>query len=389
MTPSDHESTPKGRDLEDLRALRTDLSKWLDAHASSFQARTPGAPLVEEVDRSRANQRRLWEAGWLRHGWSDAVGGDGDSTLARAAVAEELSARELVYEPLFAVAEVLGPTVLRQSPLLGAAYLPAFLAGTEGWCQGFSEPDAGSDLASLRCRAVDAGDHWIVSGQKIWTSYAQFASRIVLLARTGTPESRHRGITAMLVDMDTPGVSVQPLPTINGTEEFSHTFFEDVRVPKDRLIGEIDGGWAVAMDMLRSERGGIFWMFSMLLLEQLHRMRRDAELTPLDDEAVGRVFLSIAGVRTRTWLTQHRVAAGTIASPETSIDKILMAGAEQELFDLVRASLGGELEFSDADQAGDWRAHYMYSRAASIYGGSGEIQRNIVADQLLGLRGAS
>jgi alkylation response protein AidB-like acyl-CoA dehydrogenase len=372
-----------------LRELRAELSAWLDDNTASFEQRAAGASLVDEVARSRANQRRLWDAGWLRQGWSEVVGGLGDSSLVRAAVAEQLSARGLVYEPLFAVAEVLAPPVVDAAPDLAATYLPSFLGGTEGWCQGFSEPDAGSDLASLRCRAVDDGDHWVVTGQKIWTSYAQFASRIVLLARTGTPEARHRGITAMLVDMDAPGLTVQPLPTINGMEEFSHTFFEDVRVPKERLIGEVNGGWRVAMDMLRSERGGIFWMFSMQMLEQLHHVLREADLDAADDEAVGRVFLSIAGVRARTWMTQHRVAGGTIASPETSIDKILMAGAEQELFDVVRASFGGVLEFADDDDADDWRSHYMYSRAASIYGGSGEIQRNIVADQLLGLRGAS
>jgi alkylation response protein AidB-like acyl-CoA dehydrogenase len=267
-------------------------------------------------------------------------------------------------------------------------YVTPLLDGTEFWCQGFSEPDAGSDLAALECRAVDEGDYWVVTGQKLWTSLAQFASRIVLLTRTGSLESRHRGITAMLVDMDWPGVTVKPLHGMNDADEFSETFFDGVRVPKDRLIGELNGGWNVAMSMLRSERGAIFWMLSAWLVSRLDLLASVAALGPTQDEALGHAFTTIAALRARSWTTQHRLMAGTVETPETSIDKILMATAEQELFDLVRSTLDGELEFGDSDAARVWRSEYMYSRAASIYGGTAEIQRNIVADQLLGFRGA-
>jgi alkylation response protein AidB-like acyl-CoA dehydrogenase len=288
---------------------------------------------------------------------------------------------------MFATTEVLAPTVVAVAPEVAARYVTPLISGVEGWCQGFSEPEAGSDLASLRCRAVEDGDCFVVTGQKIWTSYAQFASRILLLARTGTLESRHRGITALLVDMDSPGLTARPLHAINGVDEFSETFFDGVRVPKDRVVGEIDGGWPVAMDILRSERGSIFWMLSTGMLKDVRHLVDTAELDPADDEALGRAFAGVAGVRARTWMTQHRLAAGTITTPETSIDKRLMAGSEQELFDVVRHALGGALEFADDDSAVAWRAAYMYSRAASIYGGTAEIQRNILADQVLGLRG--
>jgi alkylation response protein AidB-like acyl-CoA dehydrogenase len=370
-----------------LRSFVHDLTDWLGEHGDSLPRPSPGATLAEEVARTRHNQRVLWDAGWLRYGWPPSVGGLGGSPMLRAVVAEEGTVQRLFYETAFAVTEVLVPTLITESPDLAAAYGSEFLNGSEGWCQGFSEPDAGSDLASLRCRARDNGDHWIVTGQKTWTSYAQFASRMLLLARTGSPESRHRGITAMLVDMDTPGVTVRPLNAINGEAEFSETFFDGAVVPKGRLVGQLDGGWAVAMSILRSERGAIFWMLSAWLLGELVRLVREATVTDLDDEALGHALASIAAIRARSWSTQHRMTVSSVGIPETSIDKILMTTAEQELFDLALPALGGLVEFGEGYSAQDWRRAYMYSRAASIYGGTAEIQRNIVADQLLGLRG--
>ncbi len=307
--------------------------------------------------------------------------------MLRAAVAEEAATRGFVSFSLFALVEVLVPTAAAVAPELAATYAHDVIAGRGGWCQGFSEPDAGSDLASLRCRAEDKGDYWLVTGQKIWTSFAQFASRIVLLTRTGTTESRHRGITALLVDMDSPGITVRPLRTINDQDEFSETFFDSVRVPKTRVIGAVDEGWGVAMRILRSERGAIFWMRSAWLLSQLERLVGQADPSAADDEMLGHAFLSIAALRARSWTTQHRLAASTISTPETSIDKILMATAEQELFDMLPSLSSGDFYVSDRDEAQVWRSDFMFSRAASIYGGAAEIQRNIVADQLLGLRG--
>jgi alkylation response protein AidB-like acyl-CoA dehydrogenase len=370
----------------DVAGFRADLCRWLDDHAGDWPTAASADGLDDEVRHTRENQGRLWAAGWLRRGWPDCVGGLGGPPILRAAVAEEAAARGLFAPTVFAMTEVLTPTLVDEAPELAREVVEPYLRGSEGWCQGFSEPDAGSDLAALRCRAVDDGDQWIVTGQKIWTSLAQYADRIVLLARTGTPESRHRGITAMLVDLDSPGLTVRPLHAMNGKDEFSETFLDDVRVPKDRAIGPVDGGWAVAMGMLRSERGGIFWMLSAWLMTQLHHLADEAELSGADDDRLGHAFASVAALRARTWTTQHRLTAGTITTPETSIDKILMAASEQEVFDLLPAALDGLLEVGDGAVADAWRTEYLYSRAASIYGGTAEIQRNIVADQLLGLR---
>jgi alkylation response protein AidB-like acyl-CoA dehydrogenase len=381
---------PELLDLEDpelLATFRRELTRWLDEHSAMAATRTPGGGLDEEVAMTRQNQRWLWDAGWLRYGWPESLGGFGGPPMLRAAVAEEAATRGFVSFSLFALVEVLVPTVAAVAPELAAAYAHDVIAGRGGWCQGFSEPDAGSDLASLRCRAEDKGDYWLVTGQKIWTSFAQFASRIVLLTRTGTTESRHRGITALLVDMDSPGITVRPLRTINDQDEFSETFFDSVRVPKARVIGAEDEGWGVAMRILRSERGAIFWMRSAWLLSQLERLLGQADPSAADDEMIGHAFLSIAALRARSWTTQHRLAASTISTPETSIDKILMASAEQELFDMLPSLSSGDFYVSDRDEAQVWRSDFMFSRAASIYGGAAEIQRNIVADQLLGLRG--
>jgi alkylation response protein AidB-like acyl-CoA dehydrogenase len=372
-----------------LRRFRDDLAEWLDEHGPGLSAPCVGATLAEEVARSRHNQRQLWDAGWLRYGWPPSVGGFGGSPILRAVAAEEATVRKLIYETAFAMAEVLLPTLISASPHLAETFAPDLLNGSEGWCQGFSEPESGSDLASLRCRAEDEGDHWTVTGQKIWTSYGQFAGRILLLARTGSVESRHRGITSMLVDMDTPGVTVRPIHAINGVDEFSEIFFDGVVVPKSRMVGELHGGWDVAMSILRSERGAIFWMLSAWLVVELAHLVDRAALTDADDETLGHVLVSVAAVRARSWSTQHRMALDSVGIPETSIDKILMASAEQELFDVALSTLGGLLEFGEGAEAQAWRARYMYSRAASIYGGTSEIQRNIVADQLLGLRGLS
>src|SRR5512134_2365180 len=170
--------------------------------------------------------------------------------MLRTELGAALASRDLADPGLFSLIEVLAPTLIDfASPELAAEVVPRLLSGEELWCQGFSEPDSGSDLASLRCRAVQQGDTWVINGQKVWTSLAQYSDCIVLLTRTGTPESRHRGITAFFVDMDTPGITVRPIEMINGDQEFAEVFFDDVAVPADRMLGPVNGGWAVAMSI--------------------------------------------------------------------------------------------------------------------------------------------
>ncbi len=301
-------------------------------------------------------------------------------------------ARDLADPGLFSLIEVLAPTLIDfASPALASEVVPRLLSGAELWCQGFSEPGTGSDLSALHCRAVPDGDAasaptWIINGQKVWTSLAQYSDRCVLLTRTGAPDSRHAGITAFLVDMDTPGVSVAPIEMINGEREFAEVFFDDVAVPADRMLGELHGGWSVAMSILPYERSSCFWQRIAYLYRRLERLVDDVPTR--DDraaEVVGQAYLDLFALRARSRATQHRLAAGATLGAETSIDKVLVATAEQTTYDAVRRLLPGAVELGDGSDNDAWRIEYLYSRAATIYGGTAEIQRNIIARRLLDL----
>ena len=300
--------------------------------------------------------------------------------MLRTELGAALAARELADPGLFSLIEVLAPTLIDFArPELAAEVVPRLLSGDEIWCQGFSEPGTGSDLASLRCRAVPDGDPsttsaWVINGQKVWTSLAQYAERCVLLTRTGTGDSRHRGITAFFVDMDTPGITVTPLEMLNGEREFAEVFFDDVTVPADRMLGELHGGWNVAMSILPYERSSCFWQRIAYLYRRLEML---VEVAPEDDRS--------AEVVAEARVTQHRLADGATLGAETSIDKVLVATAEQLVYDAVRRLLPGVVEVDDSLAGAAWRSEYLYSRAATIYGGTAEVQRNIIARRLLNL----
>jgi alkylation response protein AidB-like acyl-CoA dehydrogenase len=282
--------------------------------------------------------------------------------------------------------EVLAPTMIDFAPpALAAEMVPKLLSGAETWCQGFSEPSTGSNLGSLTCRASAADGGWTVQGQKVWTSLAQYAARCVLLTRTGTPESAHRGITAFFVDMDSPGITIRPIEAMHGSPEFCEVFYDDVFVPADRVLGEVDHGWSIAMDLLPYERSTALWHRAAYLRRRLERLVAEAPEGALDPAAVGETAQLLLAFRARSRATQRRLAAGEILGAETSIDKVLLATAEQAVFDLVAEGLGTEVAIGDDPVSARWRAEYLYSRAASIYGGSAEIQRNIIARRLLAL----
>lgn len=377
----------------DLAGYRAELHAWLDANHEKLAARypPPGA-LDDRVAQMQRAKSILFDAGWMQFGWPERVGGRGGPPMLRAELGAALAARDLVDPGLFSLIEVLAPTLIDFAPPeLAAAVVPRLLSGAELWCQGFSEPDAGSDLASLRCRAVpEGGDartatRWVISGQKVWTSLAQFSDRCVLLTRTGPADSRHRGITAFFVDMEGPGITVAPLEMLNGDLEFAEVFFDDVVVPADRMLGELNGGWAVAMSILPYERSSCFWQRIAFLYGRLQRL---VEVAPDDDRAagiVGDAYVQLHALRARSRATQRRLAeTGTIGA-ETSIDKVLVATAEQTTYDAVRRLLPGMIETDDGVAGEVWRSEYLYSRAATIYGGTAEVQRNIIARRLLEL----
>ena len=329
-------------------------------------------------------KRAAFDSGWMRWGWPERVGGLGGSPILRAYLGEALTSRDLVNAGGYSMTEVLAPTMIDYArPELAAEMVPMLLRGEEMWCQGFSEPGTGSNLAALSCRATRADDGWRVTGQKVWTSYAQYAARCVLLTRTGRTESAHRGITAMFVDMASPGITVRPLGTMHGGAEFCEVFFDDVPVSFDRTLGEEGQGWSVAMDLLPFERSTSLWHRGALLNRRLKQFLDVADAETLSAAEVGDVFLRLHALRARSRATLNRMAAGDRLGPETSVDKILLAAAEQALFDLVAAGFADAVLLGDDASSERWRAEFLYSRAATIYGG--EIQRNIVARRLLDL----
>jgi alkylation response protein AidB-like acyl-CoA dehydrogenase len=337
-------------------------------------------------------KKLLFEAGWMQFGWPERVGGRGGSPMLRTELGASLAARDLVDPGLFSLLEVLVPTLIDFAPpALAAEVVPRLLSGDELWCQGFSEPDSGSDLASLRCRAAPEGgdartaSSWVINGQKVWTSLAQFSDRCVLLTRTGPADSRHRGITAFFVDMDTPGIRVAPLEMINGEREFAEVFFDDVVVPADRMLGKPGEGWAVAMSILPYERSSCFWQRIAYLYRRLERLVDAAPAGDRAAEVVGSAYLDLFALRARSRATQHRLAETGTLGAETSIDKLLVATAEQTVYDAARKLLPGTVELDDGGAGEAWRGEYLYSRAATIYGGTAEVQRNIVARRLLEL----
>ena len=371
----------------ELDAFRKSVDGWLDEHGTELDPTYDGAGTLDQRMDQIAKVRRLaFDAGWARWGWPKAAGGVGGSPLLRAYLSEAITARDLVEPGLYSMPEVLGPSVITFGrPELAAEMLPPLLRGDEVWCQGFSEPGTGSNLASLTCRAVRSGDGWRVTGQKVWTSLSQYAQRCVLLTRTGSVESAHRGITALFVDMDLPGITIRPIETIDGEQEFSEVFFDDVLVPADRTLGDEGQGWAFAMDLLPYERSTALWQRGVWLHRRLRDLVDAAEPGALDPTRLGEVTQLVYALRARSRATQHRMAAGDELGPETSIDKVLLATAEQALFDLVAEALPAEVMIGDDPESERWRAELVYSRAATIYGGTAEIQRNIIARRLLDL----
>lgn len=358
---------------------------WLHENAGEL---APFRQLSTDVDEVFATlsrlQKLLYSAGWIRLGWPESVGGLGGPLVLRGVVSEELAAAGYPPPFSFGTQEVLGPAVARYAPPeLAAELLPRLLSGEETWCQGFSEPDAGSDLGALRLRATDDGDVWRVDGEKVWTSWAQFADRCLLLVRTGTVESAHKGITALFLDMDTPGIETRPLRSMSGDDEFCSLFFDDVRVPKSRTLGEVDGGWAVAMFVLGCERGAAAWQRQAWLRWRLGTLLDDAPDLP--DTTAGEAFELVHALRLLSRRTLRSLSAGGQVGVLPSFDKLLMSTAEKYLFDAALHSMPGTLLLGEGTAAGDWRSDYLYSRASSIYGGAAEIQRNIIAERVLGL----
>lgn len=359
-------------------------TQWRDTpHTSAESAMTHGATVLA----------RLHQAGWNRYGWPEHAGGLGGNELHRAVYYEELGRAMLPVPAQHWTLETLGPALIKFAPALASAYLPGYLRGAEWWGQCFSEPEAGSDLAALRTRATDDGrGGLIVSGQKIWTSQGPTATRLLALVRTGTTESRHRGLTMVLVDADTPGVTVRPIALASGRRELAEVFFDDVRVPDTRIVGEISGGWAVAMHLMQYERGMYGYAVLTSALTELGRLRRHISAngsSPAQRERFARTYVAVLAAQARTAATVQNLADGSVVGPDSSIDKLLFSKAEKAVHDLIFEIKHDQIvtgaPSSTPEERDHARADWWYSRAATIMGGTAEVQRGIIADHILQL----
>ena len=388
-----------------MRLSGTDSERRLQEEIRGFLAvERPGAArlprsLDDRIGALRAWQARCYEAGYVGRAWPLEFGGGGRPVAEQIVIDQELAAAGAPEFANIVGLDVLGPSLLRfGTDAQRSRYIPAILAAEEIWCQGFSEPDAGSDLASLRTRAEERGETFVISGQKTWVSWGQFARWCGVLARTHDAQPKHREISMLLVDMRSPGVELRPMTQITGHAEFCELFLDDVVVPKANLLGELGDGWKIAMHTLGHERGTAALPRQVKLRTWLDRaVRVAAERTvdgePLSDDpgaqvALARALVGVEVLRHHAYRTVGQFVRGGAVGPDSSSVKLLMAEAEQRLAATVLELIGPTLEHADpgaADEDGFWQETYLYSRAASVYGGTQQIQRDIIAGRVLAL----
>ena len=279
-------------------------------------------------------------------------------------------------------------------------YLPKILAAEEVWCQGFSEPNAGSDLASIRCRADREGDQFVINGQKIWTSFAQYAQWCILLARTDAKARKHKGISFLLVDMKSPGISVRPLKQISGENEFNEIFFDDVRVPVENLVGELNDGWKIAMTTLAYERGpedalGRQIRFKQELdrllntVSQLKRGKKRSIDDPILRQKLAKSIVELEIMRLNCLRRFSKLIKGEPRGPEASMLKLYWSHVALGMYEVALEAFGPLAPIVKGDPLspadGQFQLGYLHSLAFTIYSGSSEIQKNIIGERVLGL----
>lgn len=335
---------------------------------------------------------KLSERGWIAPNWPNEFGGMGLSPAKQLIYFEELEALGIGRMPDHGITQV-GPTLIRfGTQQQRARYLPQILAGAHVWCQGYSEPNAGSDLASLTTSAQPEGDEFVINGSKIWTSMALDATHIYMLARTRRAEKRQQGISFLLVDMASPGIQLRPIRNLNGHEEFCQVFFDGVRTPRDSLVGELDEGWAVAKGLLGFERLNIgnprrAMQALRPLLEVVHKRGLDQDLAFMD--RLTQLQLDMDDLNALYGKFTQQVKSGQPLGPDVSILKIWSTETFQRLAQLLLEAAGpygalaGNLDIDGARV--NVLAPFYNSRAGTIYGGSNEIQRNILARDVLRL----
>ncbi len=372
--------------------FRDEVRAWLRRNVGTEPLAPSSTP--EGFAAHRAWERRLYEAGYAAISWPRVYGGRDADLLNQTLFDEEYARAEAPARINVLGLGLAGPTLMTcGTPAQCQRWLPSILSCEQIWSQGFSEPDAGSDLAALRTSARREGDAFIVNGQKVWTSLGRFADWMFTLVRTDPQAPKHKGISFLMIDLHGPGVSVAPIRQLNGDAGFAEVFLDDVAVPIDNLVGELNDGWRVAMTTLSFERGtglGNHLRFSRDL-QALVRLVRAAGAAddPLVRDRVAQLYIETEVFRHHSYRALTRLVDGKPIGPEASLTKLYWSEMEARIFDAGMRVMGPYAELtSDAEQAIDhqhWQARYWYSRASCIYAGTSEIQKNIIAERVLGL----
>ena len=373
-------------------AFRAELRSWLAVNVPQVPEEFPS--LADEVRFLVEWQRRLAAGGWVGVHWPREYGGRGATTTENYLLQEEL-ARARAPEVIGRIGvNLVGPTLIHHgSEAQKRRHLPRILAADELWCQLFSEPNAGSDLAALRCRAVRDGAHFVVTGQKVWTSHAEVADWGILLARTDSESRGGRGISFLVVDMHAPGISIRPLRQMTGGAEFNEVFLEEVRVPAANLVGALHQGWTIAQTTLSHERGTSprqLVVHRMLLGELLALAHETgAARDPLRRQQLAQAWIAVELTKLHNWRTLTQLRRSGKPGPESSLVKLFWSEMSQHLHETAMQVLGtgGQLWCGEPRAAarGRWQRSWLYYRAATIFAGTSEVQRNIIAQRVLGL----
>jgi alkylation response protein AidB-like acyl-CoA dehydrogenase len=375
----------------DTLPFRMEVRQWLQ-HNLDEELRglsNRGALNPEQLDALRRWNRKLADAGYAAISWPAEYGGRAAGVMEQVVLAEEMHRAEApaALNPI-GLANIAPSIMAWGTEEQKRTLLPRMQRGDDIWCQGFSEPDAGSDLASLRCRAVLDGDHFIVNGQKVWNTLGHLADYCELLVRTDPDAPKHQGITCLLVDMHLPGITVKPLTTLTGEDEFSEIFFEDVRAPTSALLGPVNQGWQVAMTTLSNERAGVanLHLGVRKKIARLIQAAREREVDglpvsrdPIARQQLARVYLYGEYQKALADVCIAGELNGRPPGAESSITKQSWSDIEQLIGETSASVLGAEA------QRGDWGDNRLYSRATSIAGGTTQINKNIIARRVLGL----
>ncbi len=386
------------RDSPEEAAFRAELRSWFEANLpDGWKDRGPARGRTEE-EISREWSKKLYDAGYAGLTWPKEFGGAGAPYTHQAIFLEE-SARAETPEHIGVIGlGMAGPTIIAHgTDEQKAAHLGKILSGEEVWCQGFSEPGSGSDLASLRTRAEVDGDDYVINGQKVWSSFAHIADYCILLVRTDAQAAKHAGITYLLVDMHSEGIEVRPLKQITGDPEFNEIFFSDVRVPRRNILGNENEGWKVAMTTLLHERGTLGFALTArleVLMRKLVALAKETKNNgsvaaddPLLRDRIARQWVELQALKFTNYRALTSLVKTGIPGPEGSIAKLHWSESNQRLTKLALEVLGSasQLDGDDGVWEGFWQYQQLRSRGNTIEAGTSEVLRNIISERVLGL----